>query len=289
MPRPYRLLLVSNDKPESPEGIFLCGQMMGWGLWTEFSKLSHVTLEYQNADAPLTPHKVDCTLLHAYFQSPIFKEYAALRRMTRRVANLMEIDLMPQVAQVDKNFTYLPIFNTTYIPFPCLKSLLDSSLPKQPGSVLFDHSWRGPRCWLPRLYDWFAPLAATRKIGQLRREEHEEHPVPGWIQSIPQSSYLDYLRATAPFETFVMTHPGTYEHSVVDMAYRGIRVLVPQAGGTTFAPRDVVRSLNLETFSTQAELMSLLAKPAPPAPRPELFTDLSEVVHQIDAYFQEVL
>src|SRR5262245_26112487 len=82
---PYRLRLISFDKPETPAGIFESAQMLGWAVWSEFKNLQHVALSYQNSEVPvdrLTP--VDFSLLHTYFDSPIYTNVEAVRASTAK-------------------------------------------------------------------------------------------------------------------------------------------------------------------------------------------------------------
>jgi glycosyltransferase involved in cell wall biosynthesis len=294
--KPYRLLLASDDKPDDPKDIFLSYQMMNWGLWKEFSRLSHVTLLYQEGREPIQAmDPVDYTLIHSCFGMPIYRNMETLRKLTRKqVLNFIELPLAKSEG-VDHNFTYLAPRDKTFtdqIPFPAIRSLLDEStrgVKKWPGSILIDHPWKVGACWNERLWEWLEPLKKSRIVGQLRRPEHEKEMLPSWIQSIPLSNYPDYLKSTAPYENFILTHLGSYEHSVIDMAARGIRVLVPvNKNGATFAPREVVSGLKLSTFSSKEELMALLAQPVKNNGwRADLCTDMPEVVARIDAYCQK--
>lgn len=294
---PYRLMLVSCYKPDAPEGIRCSNQMLAWGLWEEFSKLPHVTMTYQNSDLPLGPQpSVDFTLLHCYFNAPIFKQLSTVRALTtKHIINFMELGL--DADTVNHNFTYLPWQShwapTEQIKFPYIKSLLDNSQKseKLPGSVLLDHSWpvellRSPsELWCSKLHGWLEPLKDSRVIGQLRRNNIGNDAPPDWVRSIPESSYPEYLAQTAPYENFVLTHPGSYEHSVLDMLARGTRVLVPTQG-KPFVPQTLVNQLKLPTFQTREELIMLLNSPLEDNWRADLLTDMPEVVRRIDAYCQ---
>ncbi len=320
---PYRLMLVSNSKPDTPQGIFCSAQMLGWGLWEEFSKLPHVTLTYQNAEEPLKPHPVDFTLLLCYFAGRIYSQMREVRAMTsRRIINFMELGHPPETL-IDYNFTYLPHQchwgPSEQIEFPYVGSLLSKSVQeKWSGSVLLDHSWpisllRGPQeLWYNKLYPWLEPLKDSRKIGQLRRTNVDidpdvnwklksdpiislqgrkladafkgQIPVPDWVQSIPECCYPEYLERTAPYENFVLTHPGSYEHSIIDMAARGIKVLVPVQDGRSFIPRALVNRLGFPTFETKEELYALLD--APNSVKRDFGTDMPEIVRRIDKYCQ---
>src|SRR5208282_928933 len=128
---PYRLLLTSCYKPDTPDGIRCSNQMLAWGLWHEFSKLPHVNLTYQNSDVPMRIQPVvDFTLMHCYFSAPIFRQIRDLRELTsRKIINFMELGLQPDL--VDYNFTYLPKQYhwgpTELIEFPYVRSLMDAN------------------------------------------------------------------------------------------------------------------------------------------------------------------
>ena len=283
----YSLMLVTLDKPGSPEDIFLCYQMLGWGLWEEFAKLSHVSLRYQDPSKPLQKDPVDFMLIHMPSLKWHLNQVFDLRKIVRKkVISFLEFPLRPIFADlVDYDFTYLQ-GGSEQIPFPYVSSLLkESTSTKIQGSILLDHSWNDGECWNERLWEWLEPLKKT--VGQLRRLEHERgRELPSWICSIPKSNYCDYLKNTAEYETFILTHPGTYEHSIIDMVHRGIRVLMPIENGRTFAPAEIVRSLGLETFSSRNELLSLLEHPVKNNRRKSVLTDMPEVVRRIDAYCQ---
>jgi hypothetical protein len=305
--KPYRLLLVSFNTPDTPDGIFFSPQMLAWGLRTEFAKLPHVTLTYQNSETPLRESVVDFALLHTYFESPIYSNanMQVLRKMTtRRIVNFMETGWEQSRSKVDYNFTFLPPQNdwspSEQIPFPCVRELLDGNQQeKLRDSILLDHSWRIALLtsenwlWCKRLYSWLEPLSASRVIGQLRHSSQEEptQTIPKWVRQILPSPYPSYLKQTAPYENFIMTHPGTYEHSIIDMVARGIRVLVPKCSrtGRTFARQTIVDGLGLATFSTQADLLALLANRNDEEKKIDLCMDIPEIVCRIDKYFQKEL
>ena len=129
----------------------------------------------------------------------------------------------------------------SYHSLPLLE-VLDNSLvgvEKLPGSVLFDHAWGWvegynnyvgsvPNLWLNRLYEWFQGYGGTvAQMESLLNEERAKISVPDWVHKVPKAGYPEYLKLTAPYENFIVTHVGSYEHSIIDMAARGIRVLVP--------------------------------------------------------------
>lgn len=295
--KPYSLLLVSLTKPTTPEAIRCSNHMIAYGLWSEFEKLPHVTLHHQGSDEPLasdTP--CDFVLIHAYLGRPIYDELAAIRSNTRRKVMVI-LEIPHHSPLVDHSFLFLPIehANSEQIRMPIIRTLLDASRrPTWPGSVLLDHVWL-PFCgterdWTERLHQWLAPVVDRHPVGQLKRGGYEAaEQFPPWVVSIPEAGYPDYLRATAEYETFILTHPGSYEHSIADMAARGIRVLVPVSNGKAFCHPSIIEDLKLETFRNGDELLSLLDGPKPPPLPPETFTDMPQVVGRIDAYCQEAM
>ncbi len=322
---PYRLLFISETNPPSPDAIHSSNQMITWGLWTELSKLPHVTLSYYKAEpdgdvvawkAGLGGERVDFTLVHSYAPSSIFGEMSALRMKTNR-----EVMWISELAcsGFDYNFTFLPCHGRgEQMPLPALRNVLAASMEgveKFPNSVLLDHHWSwqngyaispNPNLWCARLYEWLEPLKNDIVIGQMESLNHERQsgvPIPDWVRRVPNAFYPEYLRTTAPYENFVMTHPGTYEHSTVDMAARGIRVLVPYptithrhadgwevvGGGDTFAPKDTVNRLLLPTFSSREELFAQLNTPFDGSRWGKLCTDTPEGAAQVDSHCQKVL
>ena len=297
MARPYSLTLYSLNKPDAIDGIHASQHLMGYGLWSEFSKLPHVTLRYANTLSPGPDQEaVDFTLIHDCHDSPVYGWLPTIRQKTRRHTMVfMEWPYCGVGADlIDHTFAFLPILQrgVEYVRFPCLRNVLAAHVAERTKqSILLDHVWapveNSPVNWCPKLYEWLRGWPG--KVSQLRRGGHEraEH-FPDWVEQIPEAFYPQYLDATAPFETFILTHPGSYEHSVLDMTARGIRVLVPVQDGKPFIHRSMIAELNLWTFANAKELAILLA--TPPAPtRTEAFTDMSRVVEHIDAYCQRKL
>ena len=301
MRSPYSLTLVSSGKPDVPGGITNSVQMIGWGLWREFSKLPHVSLSYCDAYFPvLGAAPSDFAIAHCYFDAPIFKDAGALRSLASRgVANFMETDLPGSL--VDYNFCFRPRSEWAdrsapgdVVAFPFVSDLLGSGAALRPGSVLIDHPWFGADNdpFLRDLYDWLEPLSTHAEVAQLKRSGSTERSFPSWVRAIPEMNYADYLAETAGFENFVVTHRESYGHSVVDMAARGARVLVPMRSGATFCPASTVDALQLCAFSTRDEFLALLRAPHVAEDcrwRRGMMTDMPEAVARVDAYFQKVL
>ncbi|MFA5766398.1 MAG: hypothetical protein WC919_00555 [Candidatus Paceibacterota bacterium] len=271
--------------------------MMTWALWDEFSKLPHVALEFQSIYEPLSNTHPDFVLFHACFGDLEFGQLAAMRRRAKyKTISFMELGLTK--TYVDYCFVYLPQATITHceeIPLPCLSKILDEhNNIKSKSTILLDHVWP-PYCgtnkeWSLQLYNWLTPCKHRFSISQLRRCGcATSENFPRWVMPIAEKSYTDYLDATSHFETYILTHPGSYEHSVIDMAYRGTRVLVPVMDDRPFIPKSTIERLNLSTFSTKFELMALLERPVRVADKRQSFSDMSRVVSSIDTYCQKEL
>ena len=296
MPKPYSLCVLSLKNPSSLNESHSSVHMMTWALWDGFSKLSHISLQFQSIYEPLGDIHPDFVLFHACFGDREFEQLAAMRRRTKyKTMSFMELGL-PKT-HVDYCFVYLPqsIGHCEEIPLPCLSAVLDKhDSNKSKNTILLDHVWP-PYCgttkeWSPRLYNWLMPYKHRFAISQLRRGGcAASERFPKWITPIEEKPYTEYLDATASFETYILTHQGSYEHSVIDMAYRGIRVLVPIVDGKPFIPTSTIERLNLAIFSTKSELINILEKPVKAIHRRESFTDMSKVVASIDSYCQREL
>jgi hypothetical protein len=240
--------------------------------------------------------------MHCYTIAPIFKEIVALRSITsKRIISISEA--LRYDNEVDLNLSFLPhpnwekylnakgqrISPLEEVKFPHIGSLMKNE-PKVKGSILLDHAWEEntpDRLWCGKLYEWLEPLKDSVKIAQLLRPAIKADPYPSWVHPIPELGYVDYLEQTATYENYIMTHPESYGHSVIDMVARGIRVLVPVQGNLYFAKKPIVDGLKLRTFSTKEELMALLSAPPEDNWRANLCTDMPDIVKRIDAYCQK--
>jgi hypothetical protein len=108
------------------------------------------------------------------------------------------------------------------------------------------------------------------------------------------------MEKTSQIETFILTHPGSYENSVIDMVARGIRVLVPIDQGTFkrydktegFVPIEIINDFELGTFKNKEQLINLIKKPIDNSnieKHISMMTDMKEAVSIIDKTFQEIL
>jgi len=284
--KPYTLTFYSWRKPDHPNDIQCSVQMIAYYIWEAFSKLQHVEMRYFESEDPSPVPQSDFSLVHDYFQSAIYRRLPEIRANTsKKITTIMESPFDSPL--IDRDFTFLPIPrpNATQIRLPCpMAALMAHNRAKRPGSVLLDHQWieRGVQTDLPL----YRCVSQMNEVAQLRRPGRESQLAPDWVITIPKAGYIDYLDATACYETFILTHPGSYEHSIIDMAARGARVFVP-VRERPFCHPSIVEDLGLFTFRTSQELRALLE--GPPANAIDRFTDMPDVVARIDEYFQQSL
>jgi hypothetical protein len=99
---------------------------------------------------------------------------------------------------------------------------------------------------------------------------------PEWIRKISPASFLEYVEATATAETFVTTHKGSYNHSIIDMVARGTRVVC----GPNHTPRYNIDRFGLVEAASPEAVPDLLARPvdhAAEAAKRSLCTDLESI------------
>lgn len=290
--KPYNLLLLSDRFPSTLDGIHYSFQMIAWGLWREFWAMPHVAVRYQSVYDPVDGKPTDFILAHYYFGSALNKAVLMRRPSVRHeVLLFMEIPNGPPL--FDRCFTYLPFPQFGYceqIECPCLLDAIAAhNAPKRPRTVLLDHYWRDHAAkgkdFSAKLHEWLA--GTPYEVSQLRRLDNDaDFAFPPWVRQIPELPYPDYLDATADQETFVLTHIGSYEHSIIDMVARGTRVIIPSIDGVPQAPRGLVERLNLPTFADRDELLALLSSPVVDPLPPGALTDMPQVAARIDAYIQ---
>lgn len=294
MKKPYKLLLFST-KTLHQNDIFNSVNMNSYGLITEFSKLPHVELSISSSVNDLTSIN-DFVLIHTYFDQKIFKNLHIVRENTKyHIMNMMEISHHSKL--IDHHFIYRTDYisnNTTYIEHPIINELIQPTLNdiKLTGSILIDHVIKDDQVYTnysPILYEWLESIRSNRFISQLERKGWEDSNTifPEWIHKIRESNYPTYLQNTSKFENYILTHVGSYEHSVIDMVSRGCRVIVPEIGGRPFCPPSLVNSLKLPTFSTKEQLLKILNEPIKKTHVE--FTDISKIVSIIDDYCQSLL
>jgi hypothetical protein len=295
--KPYSVLLITPSLPSSAVEIYGSELMNAYGLWRELKRLSYITTEYHSSDQPIDLGMWDYAIIHATYGRTIYQHLSALRTHIRHKIVVIMETLHPS-PEIDYRFSFLPFKDSPlpheYIAMPILRDQLEQTLPDSRlcGSILLDHAHSactGSAALWRELYGWLAPLAASRLIGCLRSDWDCGESIPDWACSIPWVNYPKYLRLTAQYQTFIMTHRGTYEHSIVDMAARGMRVLVPIQDGIPYCDPSLIDELQLDTFTTREGLIELLKTDLSNLPQLDKCTDYSEVVCRIDAYCQKSL
>lgn len=213
--------------------------MFARGIVSRFSRIANVDIRAVISPT-FDPHgnlipPCDVLLVHHYFinkENDFSFDVEEIRKRARKVALFLELgsDL------ADMSFTYQPtcckpVGAEVVIPLPCEQELLaQTTRPKTNNAVLLDHDYKRPNVDVlcAEIYRVIEPLRDKIEFYQLERFAEKDRFRPDWVRPIPVMPYLDYLRATARMAAFVVTHPGSYNHSIVDMAARGTRVFAPK-------------------------------------------------------------
>lgn len=233
----------------------------------------------------------DAALYHAYFDSPAWQAFATLRTKVRKVFSFME-SVNPNPC--DHQFAYFQpteqfVSPVTVIPVPLRKQGYEV-LPKTRGSILLDHSADGFFMANDPQYDWTRLLwrAVTEhklQVSQLGRFYAPDCPTS--IPVLPVLPHQNYLNQTALFETFVTTHVNSYNHTAVDMAVRGSRVLVPVTEAGSFVPLDLVRRFGMVLCQSVDEVVARLQEPVTNlTAKLDIATDLSTAIKIMDHTMQ---
>lgn len=188
-----------------------------------------------------------------------------------------------------------------YIPYPCLKRFFKNEK-KIPKTILLDD--HNPEIGFGKdisvqITSWLEGLVDQGyKIYQLTKKDDVPHSKI--IKPIFKCNYKEYMEKTSKIESFIMTHPGSYEHSVIDMVARGIRVLVPidqqmfkRCDNTEgFVPMETIKDFKLATFKNKSELISLIKKPIKNLQLEKhisMMTDMKDAVSIVDQVFQDMI
>jgi len=243
--------------------------------------------------------QADVMLFHAYAGTPALNAFAAQKPSEAYSALFME---HPLPFHCDHYFYYdagehpdFPASQKTFIPIPIIKNSYPVRC-KRAGSILLDHDFEFfPQHNHPD-HDWnlqFWEIIDQRRseftdLFQLARGPASQRP--DGIQVIPLMSQADYLEATSQFETFICTHAGSYNHTALDMAIRGTRVLVPATSIGPFVPQPIVESLGMSVHTSPEDLLThALDRSWSTEPQLDKATDLDVVVERIDDHFRQVL
>lgn len=297
--KPYTLGLVSGKACSLNES-HNSAEMLIMGLYDEFKKLNHVeiklidiTLEQEsNTDSFLKALPLlDFLLVRRYTNSSIVKNILLTKRKVRyQTCSFIE---HPQ-SNFDYCFSFLKYKKTDYhIILPYIKKFMNN-IPKTPKTILIDDCYENELDMSNQIIEWIHPLIKEGyKIYQL--VENESKLKTGIIPLL-KSNYQQYMADTAKIETFIQTHPGSYEHSVIDMAGRGTRVFIPNIDKILkrgfYIPLEIIEDLELPTFKNKDDLISLIQEPVDSIfwnSRIHEMTEMKLIVNIIDNYFQRAI
>lgn len=242
-----------------------------------------ITCHFHEKNIP----SADFALVHAY-EEEAFVLGRKLRGKVKKSCYFME-NYFPSY-DYDHYWFYDPHFcnstsNQTFVKIPLVKKYYEV-VPKVPKTLLLDHdaklfSFYGEanKDWNSKIWDLLKKdNCGYQRIAQLGRNA-DNHP--DFIEIIPKQKHVNYLEATKDFQTYFITHTGSYNHTAVDMAIRGIRTIVPKG----FVPQGLIKELQMIEVSTDEEILSALKDHKAGTPQLEKATDLQNVVEKIDSYF----
>ena len=203
----------------------------------------------------------DVILVHDYVWHLPKSMLEYLRSRCRLLCSFLEID---PGQPYEVAFTLVPCGTgerEVVLPYVVERKVGGAISRKVPGSVLIDHCWQEFRYGMPqweRTQEVVDLLAgSSRRVGRLIRSADEEDLLAPGMEALGVMPFRDYLRRTAPYESFVVTHKGSYNGSIVDMAVRGVRVVAFRG----FVPQAMVRDLGVIEVGTIAELARVLDRP----------------------------
>jgi hypothetical protein len=285
----YKILIVGHLVNSQPclEGAINSTQMYTALLHREFSKIrdTQVVDIKEITAAYLSTNVTDIILTHTYASNcgAILLPLTKVVKKHKILSSFMEVaypvdipfTFLPKTANKETNLEYL-------IPAPC--SLKDLPIvAKTPNKILIDHAW-----WKPNIPDMSRQIFNT-----LLNSKYEVCQMDGKlnnpkIPSVPVSKYPKYIENTSTFETFIVTHKGSYNVSVIDMLARGIRVIAPR----DFIPAFNVKRFSIPEFDTVEQMVQLLETPYDKQVWEEkrhLCVDMETAVKRMDGVFQEHL
>jgi len=290
----YTLGLVAGDVIPSIDNAKTSAQMLIMGLYNEFDRLDHVNPQLINVTndsidiflQELQP--LDFLLIRRYTQSAIIKNVLSIKKQIKyKTCSFIE----HHQDNFDYCFGFLNQKGTDLkITLPYVKKYM-SNIEKTHKTILLDDYGNTDADMSDKIIKWIKPLLSDGYvIYQMCKKESD---VQNGIIPLLQCDYKNYMNATSKIETFIQTHPGSYEHSVIDMVGRGIRTFIPdneeKLGRGFYIPVEMVEELKLPTFKNQKELLSLIKKPVDLEfwnSRIHEMTEMKLIVNTIDDYFQ---
>lgn len=280
------------------ENSFLSTQRIATSLANHFKNYKNIELKLVNIDLnvinddDLTKQflknkilETDFLLIHTNLPKIIENINFVKNKVKYKICNFME-----DKQKLDMSFGYIkknkPSF---YISYPCDKNILVKKLKKN-NSVLIDNKY-GEYDISEDLIKWSKKLILKGfEFYQLTKDYKKKHD---YVKPIYMSNYSKYLELTSEIENFVLTHPGSYEHCIVDMYARGTNILIPNNQknfmwpdkSTFFAKKEIVDDLNLYTFSNEEEYINVLINKKENIFNYHLMTDMKNVVKFMNEVF----
>lgn len=264
--------------------------MITWGLIDGFGRLPVrlAVVDIMKDPLAISAPGGDVALLHATFagNNGFTVDIARIKARYKKLVLFLEA----YSPLVDHVFTYRADeaarnpARTTYVRMPAPLELLVRTQPPQHQRIMLDHDWPVPEhhlSYMPWLYECCAPLVQRGySFAQLGQREPSNPPL--WLEIVPPLTYAAYVAALSKAGTFVVTHSGSYNHSIVDAACLGLRVLARR--GAVCA--DLVRNANVLEFDDGADFMRLLQDHRPPPDIRARCTEFRDVVRMMDMEFK---
>lgn len=275
-------------------------------LLENFLKLNHIDLRVIQFDdtTELNPEKTfdkipksDFLLTSLYTLNVVNNGHLAKEKVNYKTSTFLENKTL-----WDYSFANLRESKPEYyIAYPCSKRFFKYK-EKIPKTILLDD--HNPQIGFGKdmseqIVNWLKEFVDDGyKIYQLTKKDDIPHSKI--IEPIFKCNYKEYMEKTSQIETFILTHPGSYENSVIDMVARGIKVLVPIDQGTFkrydksegFVPKEIIQDFNLKTFKNKEELIGVIKKPFDNSNMKRyisMMTDMEEAVLTIDKVFQDII
>jgi len=169
----------------------------------------------------------------------------------------------------DFSFIFHPLYfrqkeeNCKIVPAP-FNDRFYKNEEKEKKSLLLDHSaWLGQQENIIQsqersheIYTWLDSLKDEFKIYSMvygaKQGEYALNIMPKYVTPIMPCPFLEYLRKTDKMETFVVTHKGSYNLSVIDMLVRGVRVISYPG----FIPQYNVERFGIPLYSDKDSFLS---------------------------------
>jgi len=300
----YKLIILGYPV-NNPKEITYCFQMLTYGLYKYFSKLSHVKVIQKSVKEDLTilPNAdfIIVSDIREFFNK---KNLALLRTKCKKVISFLENRIQSDYSFCfkDAGSKFQPKEKSKIIHAPYLPDLVKIPKSRHRNTILLDHIWlywwkQNKNDWeiSKDIYKWLYEIKDKYEIACLVKE-HKDHAgdwskehlkvLPSFIKPIFSSNYVDYLKATEKYEYFILTHAGSYNYSIIDMIARGIKVLVPKINRHLYAPIDLVKRFNFQIFKNKHQLLNILKnrrrEPCAECIRGYFCTPMNEVVEIID-------